>query len=348
MRRASKGAKNYAQSAFNSAIIIFIAASLGTIFGYLFRLVLARNLTQEEFGLFYAVLAFFSLFAIFQNLGLNQALVKKIAELNAKGRAKEIPGLFRIILSFQTLSSFVASAIFFFAADIIATAFFHAPEAAPVIRVLTLFFFLSTLYGILLSVLQGYQHLAAYAGWELARWIAFFIFLVIGLAVTGRHDPLIPAWSYIAGFTLLMIPLLVFTRSRLPKIFAIPARYDMAIAKGALVFGLSIMLSSVANAIMGFTDTLMLSYFSTIIHVAYYNVSIPITKAFLGFAVAISTVMLPLSSEMKARKANESLRKGIGTLYLYVLAVSLPLAFLFITYAPLILFVLFGRDYIAA
>ena len=52
---------NYTKFAIKGATTVLILSAIGAFLGYLVRLVLARNLSVEEYGLFYSVFAFLGL-----------------------------------------------------------------------------------------------------------------------------------------------------------------------------------------------------------------------------------------------------------------------------------------------
>ena len=71
---------SYTKSAVKGATVVLIISLVAAFLGYIVRFMLARNLTVEEFGLFYAVFAFLGLIGIFKSLGFDKALVKFIPE----------------------------------------------------------------------------------------------------------------------------------------------------------------------------------------------------------------------------------------------------------------------------
>ena len=66
------------------ASLVFVMGLLAAIFGYLIRVILSRQLSLEEFGLFYAVFTFVSFFIVFRDFGLGQALAKFIPQFLVK------------------------------------------------------------------------------------------------------------------------------------------------------------------------------------------------------------------------------------------------------------------------
>ena len=80
----------YTKKMVGGVAIVFLAGFFTALVAYLVRILLARNLSADNFGLIYAVLAAFGLLSVFQTLGLNEALVKYVSEFLAKNKREEI------------------------------------------------------------------------------------------------------------------------------------------------------------------------------------------------------------------------------------------------------------------
>ena len=81
---------SYTKSAVKGATIVLIISLIAAFFGYLVRFILARNLTVEEYGLFYSVFAFLGLFGMFRTFGFDKALIKLIPEFKHHKKYTEI------------------------------------------------------------------------------------------------------------------------------------------------------------------------------------------------------------------------------------------------------------------
>ena len=75
---------NYTKIAFKGALIVLVTSLFAAFLGYLVRVLLARNLSVEQFGLFYAVFSFLGLIGIFKSLGFDKAITKFIPEFQHK------------------------------------------------------------------------------------------------------------------------------------------------------------------------------------------------------------------------------------------------------------------------
>ena len=96
--------KDYTRIAIQGSIVIFIFSIISMVIGFLLRILVARSFTEAEYGLLYAVLALFAIFAIFRDLGLNPALVKYIPEFLAKKNNIKIKSSIKFAFIIQVIT----------------------------------------------------------------------------------------------------------------------------------------------------------------------------------------------------------------------------------------------------
>ena len=89
---------NYTKKALVNVGKVFAISVAAGFFGYLVRILFARNLTVEEFGLFYAIVSFLSIFVIFITLGLDRALIFFIPKFSAESKNQSIKSSIKKII----------------------------------------------------------------------------------------------------------------------------------------------------------------------------------------------------------------------------------------------------------
>ena len=137
-----------------SSTIAFMTMA-AAIFGFLIRMVLARELSLEDFGLFYSVLALLIPVGLLKNLGVNRALIKFIPEFLVKeewGKIKEsIHWAFIVSMS----TALITAGMFYFLSDWLESTFFNTDMAAPFFRIMLIYFIVSTPANVFTSVFNG-------------------------------------------------------------------------------------------------------------------------------------------------------------------------------------------------
>ena len=137
---------NYFRKALVGATLIFVMNALANLLAFTTKIILARNLSITEYGLFYAVFNLVMFLLFFRDLGLGQALVKYIAEYRVNKKYQDIATSIKSVITFQVLSSLFFAAIFWIFADKLASSYFQIDSAALILRFLIVYVIFSILF----------------------------------------------------------------------------------------------------------------------------------------------------------------------------------------------------------
>jgi len=337
---------SYAKKLVKGTIIVFVMNIFAAFFGYLLRMFLARNLTIAEYGLFYAVFGFVGLFAMFKDLGLGQALAKFIPEFVVKKQYSKIKSAVVSSLILQFISSGIVSLIFVFFAKWLAEYYFKMAVAYPILLLSIGFYWLSFFENTYGFIMQGFQKMNYFSFINLFRMV--FIFACVFFLFLFKKSVVFVALSYLIYYFFSIFIYLPLIKKAFPKIFSLKFRWDKKLMKDLFFFGMPVIVSSIGWLILGYTDTAVLTLFRTMKEVGLYNVVLPTVSLLFYFTAAVSTVILPMVSEMWAKKHNEKLKNGLKMIYNYSLVFILPFALLMFVFPEIILNLLFGPQYVVA
>ncbi|MFC1753813.1 flippase [Thermoproteota archaeon] len=337
---------NYARKALKGTISVFVVTLFAAFLGYLVRLVLARGLSLEEYGLFYAVFSFFGLFMIFKDLGLNSALAKFIPEYLHKKDYSGVKSIVVSVFSIQTFFSLIVFILTFLLSDYIAEHFFHTPAASIVIKFIGLMFLLTPLENVFTHSFQGFQRMFLYASIEFMRMLVILL-IIIALLYKG-FLVLAPSIAYFAVYIIVPLLCIPFFLKMFPQFTKVKAKITSSLVKKLFKFGVPLIIGSVGAAFMLYTDTVIITYFRNLNEVALYQVASPTARLLLYLGYALAAVILPLSSELWAKGKRDKLKFGMELLYKYTFLAVIPLALLMFSFPELILNILFGAEYTGA
>lgn len=339
---------NYTRKAIGGAVTSYIFLCLTTIAAFLIRIVLARKLSIEEFGLFYAVLAFLLMFRFLRDLALSEAQVKFIPRFLYQGALGRIKGLVYFVLSVQTALGTVFLVGFVIAAPALALHYFKSPLAGDLLRVMALWFLLEGPFEAIFFAFNAtmnifYQSSAQFL--QLLTVLGLSIFLLSrGIGVQA------PAFAYVLSACLIFtiyFPLLhtkVFpwfstTRIQLSaKHIREYLRYSLPLLPGTAA--VDVLFSSLPLA--------LLTWFTNLNQVALYAVALALSQLLRHVYQPILNVLFPLSSELWEKKRMQRLSRGIAMLYKYVLIIIVPLAGVLMAFPREFLGTFFGQDYVGA
>ncbi|TKJ17339.1 hypothetical protein CEE44_02280 [Candidatus Woesearchaeota archaeon B3_Woes] len=339
---------NYTKKAIHGAGYVFIISVLSAFFGYLLRLLLARNLTQTEYGMFYAIYSLSIFSIIFNNLGTGQALVKFIPEFKTNKKFNLIKNSIINVSIIQLVISTIIVIILFASSDFLALNYFHNLQASLIIKLFAFIFFFRSFLSLLVYIFQGFQKMKYFAFVDFLRTFLIFIIASGGFILFGKNI-LVPTIAYLfAPLILLPFFYFFFFKKTFPLFSKLKYSFDKNLMKKLVLFGAPLMLMVVGIMILNHTDTLMLTYFSGLDQVGLYNAALPTANVLGYFSIALMTVLFPLSSELWTKGHKKQLIEGINTLYKYSFITIFPIALTMFSFPETILNILFGNTYIQA
>lgn len=339
--------ENYTKRAVRGTGIILSFTMVALFFGYLLRLLLARNLTVEEYGLFFAVFTLFTFIVLLKDMGLTRVIARFIPEFKVKKRYDLIKNSFVSVFSFQFILSAVVTLTFIIFSEFIAINYFHNINASLVIKLLAIAFWLKPLVLICSGVFQGFQKMGHYASIDLIRSILVLVLSFIGFQIS--KGLVVPSLAYlITSMLLLFIFIPILLKKVFPEFFKEKFVIDKKLIKKLFNFGILTMVGVISWLIVGYIDVFVLIYFSGLEQVGLYNASLPTAMLISYFGLTLATVILPIITELWTKKSNERLISGVKLLYKYSFALVIPFALIMFCFPELILGLLFGKNYILA
>lgn len=338
---------NYTKHAIKGVTIVLVISLLAAFLGYFVRVLLARILTVEDFGLFYAVFSFLGLLGVFKSIGQDQAIVKFIPEFlhNKRNDLVKSSILYTTATIFAT-NIIVITAIYLLS-SYLSTNFFHSPKADIVLKLMAIAFFIDSFVLSLKSIFAGYQKMGYYGGVDLVRMILLLVIILIGLKL--NYGILLPVYAYIlTPLIVLFIFSFIFIKKVFPEFIKSKFIFDIGALKKLFKYGFYVITTSTGLIILGYTDTIVLTYFSGLKSVALYNIAFPTANALSYFPKAIVGILVPLSAELWVKNRKDMISAGIELLYKYSIMIIVPAVFLMFSLTDLIIIILFGENYIPA
>ena len=339
--------ENYTKFAVRGAVTILIISLIAALLGYVVRVLLARNLSVEEFGLFYAVFAFVGIFGIFKSLGFDRALAKFIPEFVHKKKSDMIKNCIMYSAIIQLFTDSVVIIVLYVLSDFLAANYFKYDEAGIILKVLAIAFFIDSFVQTLKFAFQGFKKPVYFSGIDVIRGLLLITIILIGLKL--NYGVLSPAYAYvIASAVITVLFSIIMVKKVFPDFLRSKFSFDKKLIKSLSKYGIHIMAITVGVSILGSTDIVMLTYFTDLKAVALYSVALPTARALRNFILPIAAVLLPLTSELWAKNSKKIIVAGMESLYKYSIIIIVPLALVMLSFTDLLIQVLYGKDYLAA
>ena len=339
--------ENYFRKAVFGVGYVMAFSAISLVASYGFRLVLARNLSPADFGLFYAVFAFVTFPHLFRELGFRWSLVKFIPENIVKKDEGGLNSLISNTLSVWLLGALAIFGAILLSAKFLASSYFHSANAYLVLIILGVYYIFACIDYLWSYVFQGFQRMGLFASVDLMRNVFLISGALIGFLLFPK-SVIVPAATYLAASLLLIIiytPVVkLFVFRKLSPRFSL----DRQVIARSISFGIPITFTALAYTLFQQISVLTLTYFGTLTDVAFLGVAVITSALLINISTSISSVVYPLSSELHTRGHTGHIEQGISLIYKYTLMLMLPLALVLISYSGLILATLFGKDYSGA
>jgi len=323
----------------------FMGTFIGTAFGYLSRMIIARFLGASDYGLVCLAFAGVSIAVSLSLIGLPVGVTRYVSFYKGKGDKGRIKGTIISALKISFPLSLIISFIFFFSADWISVRVFHEPRLAQVLMIFAVSIPFWVLRSNFNSAMVGFQVLQyqVYVNQffeNIFKLAAIVIFVALGFGVLGA------AWGWSLAIILTPFLAFYFLEKKVFPVFNTKVK-AISVDKELFFFSFPLVFAGLAGLITGWTDTLMLGYFSTASDVGIYNAALPTAKLLSVGAGAFGVIFMPVVSELYAMDRWEELKRTYSSVTKWILSILLPLFLLMSLFSKEIINVLFGSEFIA-
>ena len=173
-----------------SSLIVFIGLFLSRILNYLYRIIIARNIGPEAFGLFTLAVTTLTLLIHVSSMGLTEGLVRYVAIYRGEKENDKIKYLFRLTLSRLIFSGILFGFLLFAFSSVIANGIFHNSELTFFLKIFSLIIPITIIYNIFCSMLRAFEKISIYSFIDsilqnLIKVIMLGFFIFMGLKINS-------------------------------------------------------------------------------------------------------------------------------------------------------------------
>ncbi len=326
----------------NIAVVLVISA-ITAVLAYVLRIYVARTYSVEDYGLLYAMLAFFSFVIIIVDAGLFQSVIKKVAEYRARKDEQSIKNLFYTAFIIQTIFAVLLAVILILFSNYINIHFFHNTN---VLLFYVLIFWILTypLSYFVIAYMLGYEKTTWWAIAELIKIIGILLISIIAYQFT----PNIIAVGIGYALTNILVGVIFFI---INIKFFIPLKFRFKfrlIFPELFTYGVYIIIGSFASIILAQTDTLMITYLLGLKEAGIYQAAVPLASILVTVITPITAVLLSRMSNLWAQKKKREMETLFVLFQKYILIFILPVTLILALFSNLVITVLFSSQYVAA
>ena len=333
---------NYAEQLAKGGLLITLLFVIGAVLGYGLRIFISRNLSVEEFGVFYSILSFVGIFSVFKELGFASSIVVKTSEfleLKNLGKIKTIikKSLYIQVSASILISFFVWIFSGYFLNDI-------SVITRTVLALILISFTVSVLYEIFRSVLQGTKKFVFYSAIEPIRLLLIFavsgVAFFLGMGIVGL------AFAYMIAAIVLSIavPVYFFVKNR----EIVTSKAESVPKNDFLKFSGILWIGSLASTASTYADTILLALLKAPKEAGFYQVALPTAQLMTFFLTPITIVLLPFISEIWAKKDRNTINNAAGFSVKILLIMIIPAIIILESLSSDIIIFIFGEKFLPA
>ncbi len=333
---------------FRSSVIFFICLFIGKLLVYVYRVIIARTLGAEVYGLFSLANMIVLWVSVCASLGFSEAIPRYIPIFRGKGRIDNIRFIFRHTLKYLLVSSISGGILLFLLSETIAIKIFHNTDLIIYLKILSLAVPLMVISTIFIAMLRSYEKITWYILISyIFHNIASVVFIII-LLIIGFSDLAIII-SYLVGYFVSLISSIIISRHTIPEIYKKDYRIDnekKKLSKEFIRYSLPLLFSSFIGILYSWIDSFSLGYFKGPLEVGLYNAAMPIALILAITPELFMGLYFPLISEAYAKKKMpliKELSKQVGK---WVFMINVPILMLIFIFPEVFLRILFGSEFI--
>jgi len=321
----------------------FTGAIIGRTFGYLTRIVLARFLGTDGYGLLNLGLAGFSIAGAIAALGLGSGVIRYVSYYKGRGEEGKIKGTIYSALKISLPVALVFTLLLYLGSDWLATHVFHDPALSSVLKIFSFAIPFAILAGNFISATIGFQDLrySIYVhdiSENALRLTAIVILLSLGFGLLGA------AWGWCIAIMITPFIAFYFLEKRVFPILKTKTKSD-PMGKELFSFSWPLLLVGFSGLVLEWTDTLMLGFFCTSSEVGIYNAALPTARLVQTIPGIFAVIFMPVISELFSRGRYDDIKNMYSIVTKWILSLVIPAFLLMVLFAPSVIKIIFGAEY---
>ncbi len=336
---------SYTRLVIRSTVLFVVLTTLGSGALYLWRLLLAHELTPTDMGLFFAVFGFISLVGGIREFGTTSAAVKYVTEYLTTKRYRDMREMVWWMFIWQLSIFLIAAAGVLLFSNLLVKDYFKDPRSFALMMWLLLLSLITVIETVFFTIFQGFKATKEFSMMGFLRGVFAltftYLFLKLGWGV------LAPAVGYVVALVLVMAICGWWVWRLHPSFFTEFPRLRWKMFRTLARFAIPVTIGLIGTWAFSYVDTVVLTYFRSLEEVGLYAVAFSLVMVMRQLPKALSVIVFPVSVELFTLR-DARLAEGIRKLHKYLMVGTLPLGLGLIAYGHVVLHLLFPASYIDA
>lgn len=317
-------------------LLLGLAIQLGT--NFLTRIFVARAFGAADYGAISLGFALLTTLSILVTAGVDTGVGRFLPRFEGRARRQGVlVSAFLVVLPVAVLAGIVTAV----GADYLATTVLGDAAVTPVLRVFAVAIPGAALVRLTVGSVRGMeQSLPRVAIQNVA--VPVVRLGLVGVVLLIGADIVAVSWAYATAYGVASVLSVYYLVTRTP-LFA--ERDYEPMYRRLLLFSLPLLVTTAMKMVLSNLDTFVLGVFGSTGDVGAYNAAYPLASLLTVGLSAFGFVFMPIVSGLDARERSEEFNRSYRVVSKWVLAITLPLALVAITYPRPVLGATFGLEY---
>jgi len=336
----SESVKSSLKTAAKGTTLVFTGMLVRQVFWFVTRLLLVRNLSKEDLGIYSLIIAMVSILSLLASVGLWQGSTRYISILSGEGRKDDADVVHRSSLVIGVIASAGTCALMFLLSGALSRYVFFKPELSLPLMVISFFIPAYVMAMIIGSVLRGYGSISPTVYFIDIGQPFFFLVLLCLIFFFGLSFMSI-IYAYVLS-TIVACALIAYYGSRKAGTGSFPVTGGNNYVRELLKFSIPVLSIDVMFLLFRWVDTLTLGRYGTAEEIGVYSVAVSLAVLLNLPLVALGFVYMPIAGELYAKKRLPDLARTYQVLTKWVFSLTLPLFFILAFFPGMTITFLFG------
>jgi len=331
------------KTAAKGTALVFAGMIASQALWFVTRLLLVRNLSKEELGIYTLLVAIIGIVSLLASLGLWEGSTRYISIFLGQGKKDDVETIQRASLKIGAIAGSVTCVCIFLLSGVLSKYVFYKPELSLPFMVMSFFIPAYVMALVLASILRGYGIISPKVYFMDIGQTFFFLVLICLIFLFG-----LSFISIIYAYVISMIAacaLIAYFGYRRAGIRPFVLRGGEAYVRELLKFSVPLLSADIMFVIFRSADTLMLGRYGTAEEVGVYGVSVSLAAFLILPLVALDAVYLPIAGELFAKKQSSDLARTYQVLTKWGFSLTLPIFFILFFFPEMTITFLFGERF---
>ncbi len=277
-------------------IVLFFSLLLSPL-GYLIRVLYSQSLSIEDYGLFYAVLAFFTLLTSYNDLGFGHSLIYLTPKFLKKKDYGACWNMYQITKYVELGTAIGISAIIIPFAPWISENYFRVAGTENLIYLFCLYFIGNSFLSAIINFFNGLQEEKYYSSIHAVRLLFTLVFSGLFAFFDYKYVSYF-ALSWVIAYGATIIIYSEILRRKFPEFNNHKFVFDRELFKTMFKYALPTLITTSVGSLIVFSDSIFLTIFRGVKEVGIYNIILPLVSISTIFLFPLTNLILPLISSL--------------------------------------------------